>query len=140
MTSRTPASRRRATSSSIDASGRDLLQIAFGSLIDLVATMQHAADHNDIIEFVWIQKAAGWAGHDAAAGAHGVRAAGHDRPLRTHRTAAVAIIGRKAQMVDKQGKGGEGKVIGQDDADPQRRALRWLGVGHLVQVLRHMLN
>ena len=107
---------------------RRLLQVAFGRLIDLAPAMQQAADDHDIVKLARIDEVRGGRGQDAATGAQGVGPTGHHRPLHLQGATAIAFIGGEAQMVDEQGEGREGVVLGQDDADAQGRTMRGLGV------------
>ena len=50
------------------------------------------------------------------------RNARHDRPLHVHRAAAVAFVGGQAQVIDEYRERRQREVLGENDADAQRRA------------------
>jgi len=97
-----------------------LAQIARGDLIDLGSGMQDAADHDQIVQFAPRQEAAGRLDHHVAAGADGFGAVGHDRPGDMQWPAAIAFIGRQAQVINEHRERGQREVIGEDDSDAQR--------------------
>ena len=66
--------------------------------------MQDAADHDDVVERVGRQQRTGRLEHDAAARGYRLRATRHDGPLHVGRPAAIAFVGRQAQVVDEHGK------------------------------------
>ena len=100
--------------------------------------MQDAAHHHHIVEAIRRQQSAGRSEHHTAARRNRLGAACHDRPLHVQGAAAVALIGGQAQVIDKDGEGGEREVMRQDHADAQRRAGFTLpGRNRIQAVVRH---
>ena len=101
--------------------GAHLAQVARGGLIDLGTRVQDPADDHHVVQELGCEQRAGRLNQHAAAGRDGLRAARHDGPLHVQRAAAITLVGRQPQMIDKDREGGEGEVVSQDHADAQRQ-------------------
>ena len=122
----------------LHAHARGRFQIFDRLVVDLAPAMQDAADHDDIVEMLGVLEAAGARDGDAAAGAGRLRPRRHDRPAAQDLAAAVALVGREAELVDEEREGRKREIIGQDETDRERRTHRRLLI--LGQSLHRLQN